>query len=433
MSRIKEFQGKMKQRTKFEIIKSLFQAVTVTVVAVVAVTVFIPSSPKARFDEVKAFSHEIIYQVSVTDQDLVVEDNQLKLVLESQFERIEQWISIGQNYGSFSELDQNTQYSLKVVFDKGFGEEVLAKETVTTSNDLVAAISSISISPNSLYYEPIYDIGISYGNIENYSNFQIRYATIYQDFEQEIFYDTYVLTMLENNVEMQFYDSSHVEFVIILEAMLDGEWVILDEVRFAPPFSVDAYVYLSSYNDSEAHFNVYVEGSSNVEILYQMEVYLNDYLVNKVDYIPSANVEQHGNEFVISGLKPDSDYTFSMKAWYTNPETLREEHVLIGEAFIHTLPSFIYEIEVVEYTTYYEVFITTNSSELNQAFYEIYYYESEFWYYYLAGTSALVSDGENYTTSFIIDKVIFEEFYIDIGIESSVNYQEIKIIRRIES
>ncbi|MDD3129589.1 MAG: hypothetical protein PHW21_04400, partial [Candidatus Izemoplasmatales bacterium] len=63
MSRLKIFQKKLKDRTKLEVIKGLIQAFSVTVVAVIAVTVFIPKSPKASFDEVKVFSSEIIYQV----------------------------------------------------------------------------------------------------------------------------------------------------------------------------------------------------------------------------------------------------------------------------------------------------------------------------------------------------------------------------------
>ena len=86
-----------------EVFKGLLQSFTMTAVVVVAAVVFIPKSPKASFDEVKAFSHEVVYSVNVTDSDMVVKEDELTLVLESQTEKYLETIPIGKSFGSFTD------------------------------------------------------------------------------------------------------------------------------------------------------------------------------------------------------------------------------------------------------------------------------------------------------------------------------------------
>ncbi len=334
MSKIKEFQKKLKQRTKFDIIKSLFQAFTVTVVAVVAVTVFIPNSPLASFDKVKAFSHEIIYQLNVQDVDNIVQDNEIKLIAESQYGRVEKIISIGDNYGSFTDLRKNTLYNLKVVYDKGFGEETLAKETVTTIDELVGAITSID-SENFGQYS-FYNIGITYGVIEGYSDWQLRYATIYPDYPEEQFYNTLLLLDLETNVELEFYPSPGATYHIILEAMYEGQMVQLDEVSLKAPFSVSGWLYLVDYTDQEAEFYIYGDEVLDIPILYTLEVFQNGIVVETFEFDSLTNMSEES--FIVDGLTPDTDYYFLLKAWYRNPETLLEEHSLLSQVSMRTLP-----------------------------------------------------------------------------------------------
>ena len=334
MSKIKEFQKKLKQRTKFDIIKSLFQAFTVTVVAVVAITVFIPNSPLASFDKVKAFSHEIIYQINVKDIDNIVQDNEIKLVAESQYGKVEKIISIGDNYGSFTNLRKNTLYNLKVVYDKGFGEEVLAKETVTTLDELVGAITSIDSETMGQF--SFYNIGITYGVTEGYTNWQLRYATIYPDYPEDQFYNTVSLATLETSVELEFYPSTGATYHIILEAMFEGRMKILDEVRLKAPFSVSGWLYLVNYNDQEVEFIIYGETEVDIPILYTLEVYQNGLVVEILEFDSLLNLNEES--FIVDNLTPDTDYLFLLKAWYRNPETLLEEHSLLSQVSMHTLP-----------------------------------------------------------------------------------------------
>lgn len=336
MSRIKDFQKKLKQRTKFDLVRSIVQAFTLTVVAVVAVTVFIPKSPIASFDKIKAFSHEIIYQINVTDEDQVLENDQLILVAESQYERIEQIIKVGQNYGSFKDLRQNTEYQIKAVYDKGFGEEVLVKEVVNTSSELVAAITNVN-EPDYLNQNNFYMFEITYGDTRNYSNFQIKYAIKYEDYSGEIYYNYITLANLENSFELTFYPEYKSSLIVILEATYENKTVELDSLEVKAPFTLYGSMYLMSLEENVAEVAVYKEGYFDFEIKYIVEVYKNDRLVN--EYKLSSGLEtEHDETLLIRNLSYDTDYYLLFKAFYKNPDTLRDEHLLLDELFFQTEP-----------------------------------------------------------------------------------------------
>ena len=419
-----------------EVFKGLFQSFTMTAIVVVAAVVIIPKSPVASFDEVKAFSHEVVYSLNVTDSDGVVKEDELTVILESQTERFESVVPIGKSFGSFTGLKENTKYNLKVVYNKGFGDEVLAKEIVTTDSDLIAAITSVDLSLDSLDYLNIYDIGISYGVIEGYSDFTLKYASIYEDYPDQIFYDVLPLLGSSETVQIEFYDSDATNYHIVLEAMYEGNIVIVDEVYISPPFKFFASVFISYYNDKEAAFGVYIEGQVIDGIELYLDVYRGSNKVNEIKYIPSSD-ESHSSHdhLIVSGLSPETEYSFILRASYINPDTLREETIEFDAIVITTLPKLDISFEVVEYDDYYEVFVSSTNLELDKVSYEIYYYDevNEYWYYLESNYYILESDGEEYITSFIVNKQTFEEYYIDIIIGNSVDYQKSKSLIRIES
>ena len=426
MSRLKIFQKKLKDRTKLEVIKGLIQAFSVTVVAVIAVTVFIPKSPKASFDEVKVFSSEIIYQVSVTDEDNIVEDDQVKLILENQMENLEEVIVVGKNIGSFSGLKPNTKYNLKVVYDKGFGEEVLAKKEIFTKNNLVAAFGGFELLTQLDEYTFNYLINVLWGDVANYTNWQIRYASIYPGSTQEPWYETIYLSPLETNIPLRIYGiSGGGSYHVILEAMFEGEMQVIDEVYLKPPFKLYASLYLEYYNDEEIGLNIYTELDESIDVSYIIELYKNGLLVRKIDYIPESGEMVHeGSVYVLEDLISNTDYSIKLIASYINPDTLREEEKVLGEESVHTLSNFYSEMSYQEFDNYYEVTIKTDSVHYDVAFYEILIYDEEYdyWYYYFSDDFELLKQGDYFIANFRVDKPVEGIFKIQLSMRSlSVN------------
>ena len=419
-----------------EVFKGLFQSFTMTAVVVVAAVVFIPKSPKASFDEVKAFSHEVVYSVNVTDSDMVVKEDELTLVLESQTEKYLETIPIGKSFGSFTGLKQNTKYELKVVYNKGFGEEVLARSVVVTDNDLIAAITNVSLSPDSLDYMNIYDVDISYGDVEGYTDFTLRYAAIFPDYPDQIFYDYLNLTGTDETVQIEFYDSGASDYHLVLEAYYEGDLVVIDETNISPPFVFYASVFLSYYNDKEAAFGVYFEQEVSDGIKLYLDVYRGTNKVNEIEYLPtSEGTHSSHDHIVVKGLSPETEYSFILRAIYINPDTLREEIVEYEAITVTTLPKQDISFEVVEYDDYYEIFVTSKTLDLDKVTYEIYYYDevNQYWYYSESNYYILEVDGDEYKTSFIVNKQNYEEYYIEVFMQSSMDYEKEKFLVKIES
>ncbi len=120
---------------------------------------------------------------------------------------------------------------------------------------------------------------------------------------------------------------------------------------------------------------------------------------------------------------------------YINPDTLREEIVEYEAISVTTLPKQDISFEVVEYDDYYEVFVTSKTLDLDKVTYEIYYYDevNQYWYYSESNYYILEVDGEEYKTSFIVNKQSYEEYYIEVFMQSSMDYEKEKFLVKIES
>jgi hypothetical protein len=438
LSRLKNFQEKLKKKSKYEIIKSLFQAVTATVVSVVAVTVLIPKSPIANFEEIKVFSHEIIYELNVTDEELTVKDDTLTLILENQYFSVSKPITIGYNYGSFDNLEKNTKYNLKVIYNKGFGDEVLALETFVTDNALTATISDIDYQQAEIDALTTIDLSLLYGDITEYTDLVFKYAIDYGYSEEELYYETISLIDLPEFINLEFYyQHSYVEYVFIIEGIKNSETLTLDEIRYKPPYNFQADVYLEYFNDSEAAFYIYGDSSLNQEVDYVVELYRGMNLVNTYEYImpKSEELNQESQAFIIDNLNPSTIYHFVFKASYINPSTLRKEELIIDEIEVTTLEEIEYEYNIVENEDSYDVEVILYKGDFDYVTYEYYYYDEIYGYYsyYSANSYDFINEDGYSSISFNILKGDHSDFFIEIIMMNHSDYNFRKIIERIES
>lgn len=437
MSRLKNFQEKLKKKSKYEIIKSLFQAVTATVVSVVAVTVLIPKSPIANFDKIKVFSHEIIYEVNVTDEEFTVEDNTLTLVLENQYVSLSKPISIGNNYGSFSNLEDNTKYNLSVVYNKGFGNEIIAKESIVTKNDLVVAITDVNYQRNEIDELTTLDLSLLYGDVSEYADLSLEYAVDY-GYSEELLYETISLIDLPEIVSLEFYyQPSQIEYVFLVSGVKNAQTWIIDEIHYKPPFELNAEVYLGYFNDNEAAFYIYQDSNLDFEVDFRVDLYHGVNQVNSIDYeITSSEQHQHGSPpFLIDKLKPETEYRFVFIATYISPDTLRSQEMIIDEIVVNTLQEPIYEISIIENDNTYDVNVVFYKGDFDYLNYEYYYYDEayEYYSYYSSNSFDFIVNEEGSSISFTIQKGGHQDFYIEISMMSKSDYHIRKIIERIES
>jgi hypothetical protein len=431
VSRLKTFQEKLKQRTKFQMFKSLFQALTTTVVAVVVVVTIIPNSPKASFDEIKAFSDEIIYQVSVSDLDNAVEESSIKVILENQITKEVDFIGVGQSMGSFSDLTPNTKYDLKVVYDKGFGEETLAKTEVYTETFINAAFSGYNQLETGEISYLNYRVNVKYADNFNYDFLRVRYGLKYPSSDVVESFQTIDLSPFQSEFLIEDVLSYKATLVLILEAEDNGEFIPLDQISIVLPYTIYSSMYLAYYNDHQVAFHIYYDYEMLDEVNYWIETSLNDYVVDK-RAIFFNETDHHSSLEIIDKLMPEKEYMFRLIVEYQDPYTLQTVERVVSEVSLTTLSEFDYEIEFIEYQDYYEVSISTNSEVFNQAFYDIYVTELDSTYYYGGSNFTIELNETFYYVSFRVDKLLFEDYYIEIGIRSSTEYYHRIKIEKIE-
>ncbi len=430
MSRLKAFQEKLKQRTKFQLFKSLFQALSTTVVTVVFVVVIIPNSPKASFDSIKAFSDEIIYQVSVNDEDNAIQGSSIKVILENQLTKEVNYIDVGQSMGSFTGLNPNTLYNLQVVFDKGFGDEVLAKTEVYTEAAFTAAFSGYNLLETGETSYLNYLVNIKYSDEFNYDTVRVRYGLLYPSSEEIEIFQTIAISPMQTEFLLEDILSYQAILVVILEVEDNGVFIPLDEVRIVLPFTIHSSMYLAYYNDHQAAFHLYFDYELP-SATYWLETRLNDYLIDKTE-VKQTGFDHHSSLHLVENLLPERDYVFQLYARYFDPITLQTKETIFSEVSLTTLEAFTYNYEIIEYDNYYQVTISTNTDVFDQGFYDVYYIEEEISYYYSGSVFDFIQVDDNYSVSFRIDKQSFTDYYIEFGIRSSSEYYYRIKIERIE-
>ncbi|RJX24433.1 MAG: hypothetical protein C4537_06600 [Acholeplasma sp.] len=407
-------------RRQYEIIKTWMSSFAVTVVAAVAAVTLIPSSPKATIIKAEALTNEIIYQVSVTDQDQALDLETLFVVLENQMEYYEVPISLGENAGYFDELNPNTEYRLSVYGSKGFGQERLDSVVLTTEESTGGAILGYQVTGDE--FDSIYIIDVKIHDPESiYENVILYYGFSWEP-EMPIDYQEIIVTESLQSIELtQIFTSS--PFHVYLEGLTSEGPVLLDEIWITPEFTLSSSLYLDRINQNEIYLSLYPDSYSDVDVMYQIEVYKGNQLIDDFD-VSLHQVTGFYLNVPVSGLAKNTTYTIIGKATYINPGTLREETKIIYEEEVTTLDTYSIDFSIVEVNGFLEVTITVVDPN---HYFQIPYYDI----FELTGDHPIYLGGdvfdftpsvESKSVSFTISIPSAENYQITIGIRNQQNY-----------
>ncbi len=407
-------------RRQYEIIKTWMSSFVVTAVAAVAAVTLIPASPKASIIKAEALTSEITYQVSVTDQDHALDLETLFVVLENQLEYYEVPISLGESAGYFDELTPNTEYRLSVYGSKGFGQERLDTVVLRTEETVGGAILGYQVTGDS--FDPIYTIDVKIHDPESIYQQVILYYGFTWEPEMPIQYQEILITGSFQSVElMQVFTSN--PFHVYLEGITSEGPLLLDEMWITPEFNLSASLYLDRINHTEFYLSLYPDSYNDIDVIYQIEVYQNNRLIHDFDVIPDQ-VMGFYQEVPISGLQGNTTYTIIGKAYYINPQTLREETIIIYEDEVTTLESYTIDFSIVEVDGFLEVMITVVDPN---HYFQIPYYDV----FELNGDHPMYLDGDIFdftpslnskSVSFTIPIPAVDNYQITIGIRNQQNY-----------
>jgi len=356
--------------------------------------------------------------VNVTDEDNSLDLDSLTVVLENQLEYYEQQITLGESSGYFDNLESNTQYRLSVYGNKGFGQERLDTETLTTREKVGGTI--LSITPTTDMHSTTYSIDVSiYDPDSKYTSVDLYYGFSWEP-AVDFTYSSIPITSNRETIDLFDVFTTYPFHIYIEGTTLDGV-ELLDEIWVTPPFELYADLYLAYYNNNEVAFHSY--GSSQVDDLeYKMNIYKDERLIKTDYFTPSSDLHSH-NKWLIENLRPDTTYLFECVAVYTNPQTLRVEEQIFYTEELTTTKDYSYTYTIEEFDTYMEVSITLQDPDdvFTYIFFEVFDTTGEFDMFIDGESYTFELDGENKVFTFSINIPIVEMYEITIGMNSSVN------------
>ena len=437
MSRMKKFIERQKKLTRFQALKSIFSSLIMTVTVVVVATIAIPKSPEAEILDLDIFTNRIVYNVFVKDSDSAIIEDTLMIELENQSELYTYPLQVGENTGVFAELSEDTEYTIRVLADKGFGPEVLDKETLKTYDKTGGAFTNHELLSEPDFFELNYLIGLFINDpFDEYVSVQIRYGFKYEYSEEILDFYTIPINKTDTEFFINGVFNENVEVHVYLEAVnTDSETIELDYMTFRTPYNLYGSFYLQQVSYNLISISVYPEYPENVEIEYELVLMRNYTEIDRITLEqPSYDEEDFHHHFdtsiIFDGLRPSVEYTLILMANYRNPYTLVKETKELYSESITTLEKPRYDIEVVETMEGYEVIVSADEplNSYDSAYYTI-YEESEFGDFIYEGQSYSFEYYDNqYHLTFFILKPMISNYKLEIGFRDSNNFINYSIL-----
>lgn len=426
----KEIKTRLKEenRKRSEILKQWFSSFFMSLGVVVIAVTLIPKSPSAEIIDTKVFSDAFTYQVSVTDEDLAIRDGTLKIILENQMEYQEQSLTTGTNVGIFETLEADTPYTIRVMADKGFGLEVLAKREIRTSPAPGAAIISNTLVEGIEPWMRSYQVEVYVSNPEgNVGDVWLDISYTYLSWYEE---QTYSLTSIpcpdnRNLLTVDNIPSGYVRVDYTVRGMLDGVETILDSYSFHTPFEIYGSLYVSRVTSSTVGMFAYVESAPVEDLTYRIELYQGSRLV-QTKFIEPMSMEgemhEEQSETIFENLLRKTAYLAKLYATYLDPDTLAPVEVLLETVEIETIGFATYTATATEETDHFRIDVLGNDPEGIYTHVNYYVYEitpEGFEIFQTFGMIELVIVDGEVSAQFPITKPAFENYKIVIEVVRS--------------
>lgn len=430
---------KSENRKRSEYLKNWFSSFFITVGVVIVVVAFVPKSPVAQISKIQEFSDAVTYQVSVTDEDQAIIDGTLIVTIENQFTSYEQTLETGISVGLFEELEANTEYTLKVLANKGFGLEVLAQTKIRTLEKCGASvIQAESITPNDsmmLFYniktysaDPLDEISAFYLTVQyQYSIGETPYLVGTYPIEEGI-YETMVEGIPNQNVQI---------IIRVYGTSVLGD-TLMDELIISSPLRIEGSLYLQRVMDDSISVGAYAGHSKALELEYTLNLYNRHELIDSLTItIPDSFEEQYMEEptYEFSHLRNNTTYRIEFVANYVDPVTYQSVSVVIASVEATTLYPYDFTYQVQEFDDHYEVSIQLNDSmdQFQYASYTAYGIVDGMREYSGFGSESFVNESGVKSLVIIIDKPAYQNYKIEISIQSNTQYTNSELITTISS
>jgi len=442
LSRLQKFKEQQNKLNRFQALKSIFTSFAMTVAVVVVAAVVVPKSPSGSIQSGEAFTNVITYTVNVVDEDSAILPDTLVIRLENQVEVYERSLELGISSGIFDNLNPNTEYTLKILANKGYGQELLDRMTLKTAERTGGAITGIVLVSEEDAWTIDYSISYFISDpFDEYQTINLRYASKYPSVPEYLFYSSFLLDESATETMIQGIYNENMEINIILEAVTwENETIVLENIVFHTPYRIYSSMGIEHVTNNSVSVYVWPEPVSDLEIEYELVLsrlgYVVDtYRVEPFIYDTEPMHQFESSEITFNGLASEKEYHLELIATYNDPYTLVEIVKILAAEDFTTTPDFSYNIDVTDNVDHYLVTITVEpeTAIYDFAYYNIYTYIDGFqqFYSYMSFNFETI-DGKPFAT-FEIYKPTNPDYRIIIAIGDNEYYINFVILEIIDT
>lgn len=397
----KKIEAQQNKNVRSQMLSKLISSFTVTTVVAVAAVVVVTNSPKptADFLSLSAVGNTIVYRVQVLDPELAISNDSLKMYVESPYEQYVTPISVGTTYGTHEMAHANSEYTFYVKASLGYGEETLAKSTVKSSNALSAAVVNFVIDPEldlqthpetlrylvtTAYSDPLETLSgiyLEYGYYYTYASesSQSQPMNAQNDAVPDNFTD---IPLSSPNQETWIEGIPNYNYTVVLRIVADlndASRVVLDELEFNTPFTIDAYAYISDIGYDYVDFVMYQQANFGFDITFSLSLYKDDVLLETDEFVNDSSSSGIGDmissmlKASFANLAASTNYSAELSVKYVDPYTFESRNFVAETIPFMTLPTYQYFVTAVDNISSIDVTITVNdpNNVLQSLYYEV--------------------------------------------------------------
>lgn len=415
------------KRLRQYMLRNMMSLVAVSAVVIFSVTVLAKQRAEGQIIEVGILGDTAYFHAFVYDEDQSIQSGTLKVTLESQFDNRVQYIEPGLYTGYFENILANTQYTLSIKANEGFGDRVLASRTLHTRQNEGGKIIGYMQSTEDVFEEgaPLL-ISTLIADPENM--FEIFYldVTVIHD---EFYTETYTLEVLELRSIAQLnpiYDS-HLLVTLVLYGLTSAqERVDLDQMSFLSPRILYGSIYVEDASKTALYGTLYLDEMDSSDVMYRVIVKRGNQVIKTLS-VDAQQEEQHyhGIPFTVTGLSKNTLYTLELEASYVNAVTQKIEKSIVSVIQAKTMNDHTLTIDATWSNNQIDVSILTDDPHLLFHNFRYYLYTLEGDYEeYLASSTLEVIANEHYSTTISTPETGTFVLYIyaDKVLDQSVTY-----------
>lgn len=427
-------------KRKRQMVQNWFSSFVVTTI-VVAIIVLAPPKVSASFLRIEPFGSNLFYQVQVIDDGKTISEGSLKIKVEHPLGQFEAELPLGVSSGSFDGLRPGTTYQVSIVAKRGFGEEVLIREVVTTESSYGGRIVSTSYETldTGSMHEQLYRYTIHTSFSDRLSEIEevwFEYAYLYEYIEgvttdptiDEV--EVYpIITYQQATVIDEVPGFNGVLFLRMKALLVSQEIVVLDQQIIRTPIHIESYLYVDDVGPNMIQASAYLDFDVVKNIRYYVRLVRNGAILNEKEIKRDVTFDHYDSYHIsFDRLMIQTYYHIVLVTSYIDPVSFTIVTKELANVRVSTSGNYQLAINHLTLLTEYQLQIQLNDQNgvIQNLRYIIYDISGEFEYYYDSASIILEPLGSGlYQANILIPIPLLTQYRIQIFVDKQVQPDQI--------